>query len=282
MSRPHIEFIPAQFVPWQRGLYESVRPGVETRVLSRDEDDGGASLLLRYPAGWARPELEHLTCDEEFFVLDGAIEVNGQRYDRHCYGFLPHGYVRHGACSGGGAVVLTFFAREPKAHPGHPFFGWDSRRVVRCLDTRRMAGSESNRAAMFPGLKSSGVLHKRLKTDPLTGEVTWLALIRGGWAMTQTEIHPCIEEELTIAGEMVGPRGTMRPGAYFWRPAGIEHGPFASATGTLHFIRGVGGIYTTKLRDVGAPAPWTTPYDPVLPESYRALVAGYRDAETNH
>ncbi|MBM3503105.1 MAG: DUF4437 domain-containing protein [Alphaproteobacteria bacterium] len=279
MARPHIEFVPAQFLPWQRGLYEDVRPGVETRVLSRDFDTGAASLMLRYPAGFARPEREHLSADEEFFVLDGIIEINGQRYDRHCYGFYPAGYVRYGVYSGAGAVVLTFFSREPRARSGIPIFGPDPARVVRCLDTRRMVPSDTHRASMFPGIKPSGTVHKRLKTDPATDEVTWLVLIRGGWAMTQNEIHPCVEEEFTIAGEMVGPHGTMRPGAYFWRPPGIEHGPFASATGTIHFIRGLGGRYTTKLREV-APSPWNVPYDPILPPDYRQHVAGYRDLET--
>ncbi|MSO66125.1 MAG: DUF4437 domain-containing protein [Alphaproteobacteria bacterium] len=283
MARPHIEFIQAQLLPWQRGLYGGARPEIDMRILSLDEGNGSSTLMLRYPAGWARPQPEHLTADEEFFVLDGAIEINGQVYDRHCYGHHPAGFVRHSSYCGGGAVVLAYFSAEPKAIRGLPFFGmrWPDR-LVRFIDTKRMQGSERGRAEMFPGIKTSGSLHKRLKTDPVTGEVTWLVLIRGGSVMTQKETHPVIEEEFSLSGDQVGPLGNMRPGAYFWRPAGIQHGPFGSATGTIHLVRGIGGRYTTVLEDTPEPFAWDAPYRPVLPPAYRRYVEGYGDRETNY
>jgi hypothetical protein len=281
MARPHLEFIPAQVVPWQRGLYGGARPDTETRVLSIDEAAGDATVMIRYPAGWARDGVEHLAVDEEFFVLDGAIEINGQRYGRHCYGHLPANFVRN-SMSSGGAVVLTFFSGEPKAVPGTPSVACDERRLVRFLDTLAMTGTDSHRAAMFPGIRASGSLHKRLKTDPVTEEVTWLVLIQPNSVMSQRETHPVIEEELAISGDQTGPRGNMRPGAYFWRPAGIPHGPFGTVTGALHLVRGVGGRYTTLLEDVPGPFPWDTPYDPILPPSYQDYVRAYRDAEVNY
>ena len=80
MARPHIEFVPTQLLPWQRGLYGGSRPDVEVRVLSIDDDNGASSLMIRYPPGWARGGPEYLDVDEEFFVLDGAIEINGLSY----------------------------------------------------------------------------------------------------------------------------------------------------------------------------------------------------------
>ncbi|MBM3503106.1 MAG: hypothetical protein FJX65_04455 [Alphaproteobacteria bacterium] len=282
MARPHIEFVQAQVIPWQRGLYGGSRPGTETRILSLDEDNGGTSLMIRYPSGWSRIGTEHLAVDEEFLVLDGSIEIDGQVYGRLGYGHFPRHYVRHRMSSGGGAVVMTFFSGEPKAISGTPSEPCDVRRLVRFIDALRMEGNESHRAEMFPGLKPGGALHKRLKTDPVTEEVTWIVMIRGGRIMEQNEIHPVVEEEFSLSGDQIGPRGNMRPGAYFWRPPGIQHGPFGTATGTTHLVRGIGGKYTTRLQDVPGPFPWDTPYNPILPPAYQEYVRAYADRETSY
>ena len=283
MARPHIEFIQAQMIPWRRGLYGNARSEVEVRTLSFDDDTGASSLIIRYPAGYSRPDPEYLEVDEEFFVLDGAIEMNGQNYDRHTYGHFPARYVRKMTRSGAGAVVITFFSGEPRTHRGIPTGGMSHpERLVPYLDTRRMEGNESARKEMFPGIKTSGSLHKRLKTDPVTGEITWLVAVRGGVVMTQNETHPVIEEEYALSGDQIGPHGNMRPGAYFWRPANIKHGPFATATGAYHLVRGIGGKYTTLLEDQPGPFPWDTPYNPILPPEYQDYVAGYKDQETSY
>ena len=45
MGRPHIEYIQAQALPWQRGLNGgSARPDVESKILSLDSDDGGVTF----------------------------------------------------------------------------------------------------------------------------------------------------------------------------------------------------------------------------------------------
>ena len=72
MPRPRIEFVQSQFLPWQTAPVAAARPGAEARVLSRDPDTGALSLLVRYPAGWAREGEEWLPADEEFLVLQGG------------------------------------------------------------------------------------------------------------------------------------------------------------------------------------------------------------------
>jgi hypothetical protein len=88
-ARAHIGFVQAQMLPWQPGLPRGNRPGVETKTLSRDDSDGSATRIVRYPAGWGLAAAEYLTAHEEFLVLKGALEINGPRYDTHTRGFLP-------------------------------------------------------------------------------------------------------------------------------------------------------------------------------------------------
>ena len=52
------------------------------------------------------------------------------------------------------------------------------------------------------------------------------------------EIHSTVEEAFLIRGDvLVGTRGELSPGSYFWRPGLIEHGPLASRNGTLFCFR---------------------------------------------
>lgn len=80
MSRPFIEFIHVQGLPWRRGIAGQVRHGVETRTLSLDGDTGAISLLVRYPTGWRQNEPQWLDTNEEFFVLGGELRIGDTRY----------------------------------------------------------------------------------------------------------------------------------------------------------------------------------------------------------
>ena len=58
----------------------------------------------------------------------------------------------------------------------------------------------------------------------------------------RAEIHPTVEEAFLIRGDcLLGNRGEMAPGSYFWRPSMVEHGPLANRNGTLFFFRTKGG-----------------------------------------
>jgi len=55
----------------------------------------------------------------------------------------------------------------------------------------------------------------------------------------------------------------MTPGAYFWRPPGIDHGPYGSLTGTLALFRTVDGPLQTSYGDAMREAfDWTIDQTP--------------------
>ena len=93
LERGHIEFIQSQMLPWQRIGPGLARPDAEIKLLSRDPSDGACSTLMRYPAGWSRSGPEHILSDEEFYVLDGSLEMDGHVYPEDSYAFLPAGWI---------------------------------------------------------------------------------------------------------------------------------------------------------------------------------------------
>jgi hypothetical protein len=121
-----------------------------------------------------------------------------------------------------------------------------------------------------PKLAHLGISRKDLRRDPETGERTFLSMVlphseppgREG----PQESHPVVEEAYLISGSLTGPQGTMEPGAYFWRPPGIAHGPFGTRWGCVNLIRFVGGQHVNEWSTENAPFTSDAPYDPILPE----------------
>lgn len=266
-DRPFIEFVQAQQLAWTSEAVSHVRPGVKVRELSADRTDGATSLLLEYPAGWERPEDEVLTADEEFFVVAGSLIVDGVEYSRYGYGHLPAGYHRSGMRSPAGAVVMTFFSGVPESRTGSSHaLGMQEERVVTHIDA--LAGEWG---AGFNPKFPPGAGRKWLRRDPVTKDETWILgtmPLRNGF---KREKHPVVEEMYLLSGELHGPNGVMRPGAYFWRPPEEWHGPFGSLTGNVMLFRTVGGPLSTVYDDNLLPFHWDPPTDAILPQELAAL-----------
>jgi hypothetical protein len=268
MARPHIEFIQAQALPWKKGLYGSGRTDVESKILSFDDTTKASTGIVRYPAGWARSKPEYLTADEEFLVLEGAIEINGLVYRDYCYANLPAGHVRRSATSAGGAVLLSMFSGEPKAVAGDAGPSVDRRKLVERIDVYDgpWGGAEE---VGNPGLKELGARTRWLRRDPDTGEETYM-LAMLPWTEERTESHPVVQEMFLLSGELAGGSiGMMQPGGYFWRPENKVHGPFTSRTGNIVFMRAMGGKLATTFFG-RKKATYAPEHRPILPPELAA------------
>lgn len=83
---------------------------VEWCALSEHPHTGEGSALVRIPGGW-RSELAEAVHREylEFFVIDGALELDGIRMSRHFYTFRPQGTFPRVAASQSGALIYLNF-----------------------------------------------------------------------------------------------------------------------------------------------------------------------------
>ncbi|MBU3672570.1 MAG: DUF4437 domain-containing protein [Sinobacteraceae bacterium] len=272
MARPHIMFVQAQMIPWSRGLHGDARPDVECKTLSRDDTDDSASCIVRYPAGWQRSTVEQLACHEEFLVLDGAIEINGRLYEKHTYAFLPAGYRRERARVRHGCVLLDLFYATPSLrtagmsqHTPNPA-EFDERLLVEYVNPLLM---DWDPGLVDPQL-SKGVAIKPLRTDPYTGETSFLYCspphrVPPGMAKPQWT-HPMVEELYTLEGDYVwGDLGRMQRGGYCWWRENVYHGPAGTDTGYNLFVRTVNGPLINTFDTVKKPFSWDPPHRPMLP-----------------
>jgi hypothetical protein len=266
MSRPHTCFVQAQMLPWRAGPRGTGRRDVECKLLSLDETDGSCTSIIRYPPNWQRTGAEHCACHEEFLVLEGWIEINGRRYDRQCYGFLPANYLRNSAYTSDGAVLLTMYYGEPvyRSTPSRP--SHDPRLLVECVNPLLMQWDES---LVDPQL-AKGVAIKPLRTDPYTQEVSFLYCspphrVPAGMAKPQWT-HPMVEELYVLEGDYVwADLGRMRPGGYCWWREQVYHGPSGTDTGYHLFVRTIGGPLVNVFATEKKPHTWDPIHRPVLP-----------------
>lgn len=268
MGRPHIEFVQAQMLPWRRIPPGRARPDAEYKFLSRDPATGACTCLIRYPPGWSREADETLGADEECYVLDGTLELDDVALGPDHYACLPRNHPRRRMHSRAGAVVLTFFDREPDFGPV-PAGPVDATLAARAESHRDVLRMPWDRTLNDPRLAHLGIGRKDLRTDLVSGERTFLSLMlphaEPPGARGPRETHPVVEECFVLAGSLTGPHGTMHAGAYFWRPAGIAHGPFGTRFGCVALIRFVGGRHVNEWSEDEAPFSFDSPYRPVLP-----------------
>jgi len=260
MARPHIEFVHEQSIAWSEATPGGGPPGTTLRVLSIDDETGASTVIVRYPPGWTRSAPEHLTADEELFVLEGELELNGLVYTAPSYAFLPAGYMRRHAASSHGALVLTFYESEPRLVPGEGSRPPALEKLVEKIDAL-----DGEWGGGFHPEFPPGAGRKYLRQDPEGGDQTWILGTMPLRFGRKPEKHPIAEEMFLLSGEVVSPIGVMYPGAYIWRPPEIWHGPYGTKTGNLYIFRTKGGPLSTEYNEAEQEFDWRPSYTPVLP-----------------
>jgi quercetin dioxygenase-like cupin family protein len=247
MPRPHVEFLHAQQLPWRPAPFPGAGwAGIEAKILSRDPGNGACSTLLRLPPGLERGA-HALAAAQEWMVLDGALRRGATAYGLDDYAWLPPAYPAAGLASERGAVLLAFFDREPawleaRATNATGATGATHAAPIERIVTHDMPWTSHD---IDPSVQFLQLSHKILRHVPATGEKT---ILLSSGAQTHPRnwrearlAHDCVEEMYLLGGDIIGERGTMYEGAYFWRPPGQWHGPFGSRRGSLSLIRFVDG-----------------------------------------
>jgi hypothetical protein len=239
MTRPHIEFIQSQKLPWGPGRLGISPSGFAVKVLSLDLATGESSQLVRLPAGFSWDIEQYLPVDEELFVLRGSLSIGGVEYSVHNYAFLPAGYPRPTVSSPEGAELLVFYSGAPSLIDGSAPVGlYDETRLIQRIDPLKMAW---DRSGQDPGIADLQAWRKIMRLDPAGKCRSFLlaGLPEGIHPAREKpmEWHSYCEEMFLISGDIACHCGLMRAGAYFWRPPGIKHGLECSLTGFLAFLR---------------------------------------------
>jgi len=274
MSRDHVEFIQSQQLPWEPTPWRCFA-GTDCKILSRDEHNGAATALVRFGTGWYNVEYGYLEAAEEILVLEGELRVNERVFHQDCYTYLPAGTVHTHVSCDHGALIIVFFDREPGWRPGVPAAHYDSTDCVPYLDAFEMTWEQRG---MDPVYGNAGSRWKLLRGGPDQPFMTNLITSPPhrhppAWRGPQ-ERHDCVEEMFLISGEYLSNVGIMRPGAYFWRPPGVLHGPYGTRSPTLALIRTLGAPLRNNWTEREVQISRDPPLTPHLPSHGRTASPG--------
>ena len=86
---PHVSS--SQSSSWQPGPYD----GVELKILHKNEQTGGVTVLRKFQSGAIIPEHVHREANETAYILSGEWEESGVVYSEGTCFFAPRG-VTHG------------------------------------------------------------------------------------------------------------------------------------------------------------------------------------------
>ncbi len=258
--REHIDFIQAQFLEWEPADAAGYA-GARLKLLSRDDETSAISTVLQLPAGWRR-DAGALSVDEEIYVLEGCLAIDGAYCREHGYAFIPAGTVANEWTTSEGATLLCFRS-EPMPSDR---LGSDAvaKRTVPMVDlTQGSWDGDFDRFGL--GSMRDGARMRVLRQDPFSGETTYITATIAFRRGERAERHPIAQEFYMLAGELAGPVGTMQAGAYCIRPPMAKHAPYGSPTGALILFRGMGGEQKTFWEDTD-PFVWHPQHQPILPE----------------
>lgn len=240
-NRSDVDFIDSVDLPWERpadGQFGFLGGG-RKRVLSRDLGDGAETAVHRV----VDPQRGVLAAEADIYVLSGGGVLNGETIEVNDYVHIAAGAEVDLVPGVRGLVLYCGFWGVPAFERGDG-------------DTGAVAVTHTERLQWTPATWSGevelrpGAMLKTLRKDDRA--YIYLAAMMPGWRSESEESHPVYEESYKIYGDvLMGARGVMREGSYFFRSPGVFHGPLYSRGGTMSFIRSDAPT-TTEYR---APAP---------------------------
>lgn len=241
-NRRDVETLQSRDLPWAvvtDGQFGARGSGL-SRTLSSDPEDGAVTQIIRIHDA----QFGTLRCKLDMFVLSGSARVNGQLVRTGSYVFVPAGsrFDVEPVASRTGFVAYYGFWGTP-VHDRTAPSGDPAGMVVKDSLTMPWDVPEwSGDTRLEPGV---GVKWFRRDEDG----IVFMSGMLPGWKCLEEESHPVYEESFKITGTiLMGGRGIMTPGSYFYRSPDVFHGPLYSADGTTSFIRSNAPTTTTYRR----------------------------------
>ncbi|MEV6773892.1 DUF4437 domain-containing protein [Nocardia sp. NPDC051030] len=231
--RPHVELIDETDLIWHLAEFQNATGTAEQRNLSYDEEDGSASLKVRFTSDWSRPAGVH-HAETEWFVLRGRVTIGDTELGPEGFWMAPIGVRTPAITVTAGTEILLFRERGDwgfdLADADREFVRPDQKLVI--MDSAAMPWIDVKDGSPMRfdlgGTPVPGLYIKMLHRDEKTGFYTRLIKAKPGWREEPLAHHPCSEEAYCLDGGFDYNYGKMWPGTYFWRPKGIRHGDFTA------------------------------------------------------
>ncbi|MGI9229635.1 MAG: DUF4437 domain-containing protein [Gammaproteobacteria bacterium] len=255
MARPHIEPFVDRDVTFKNMNLPGFGRGMRYKMLSMDGDTGACSMTVQFDGGYKQPP-GFSWSEMEMIVIEGELQLGERTVRKGHYFYVPAGYVLPAISTEQGALVLMMYnTGEPslvEATEHHALAQRDLYHDVDSyLDIPWAVGNVTKPSV------ASGCMIKLLNFNPMSYAMTFLYCMTPNFYQDNISYHDCAEESYHLWGtSWMMQFGEIPSGGYFWRPAYINHGAFASEFGCIAL-----GRVDSKLFNYFHYNPWSTPVE---------------------
>lgn len=255
MARPHIEPFVDRDVAFKKMRLPGFSLGMSYKMLSMDNETGACTMTTQLDSGYSQPP-GFSWSEWEMIVIEGELQLAGRTARKGHYFYVPAGYAMPAISSEKGALALMMFnTGEPslvEATDHHPLCQTNLYHDVDSfMDIPWAPGN-----VVKPSV-ASGVMIKLLNFNPISYAMTFLYCMTPAFYQDNISYHDCAEESYHLWGtSWMMQFGEVPTGGYFWRPAYINHGAFASEFGCIAL-----GRVDSKLFNYFHYNPWSTPVE---------------------
>lgn len=252
MARPHIEpFVDAD-IDFKNMVLPGFGRGFRYKVLSLDTDSGANTMTVQFDAGYSQPP-GFSYAEQEIVVIEGEVTVGDKVCKRGHYFFVPAGYAMPAIKSESGALLLMMYNTAEPSHvesdSHHPLS-----RVELYHDVDSFMDIVWAPGNIVSPAVAAGCMIKLLNYNPISHAMSFLYCMTADFHQDNISYHDCAEEGYHLWGtSWMMQFGDVPTGGYFWRPAYINHGAFASHNGCIAF-----GRTDSKLFNHFHYNPWST------------------------
>lgn len=253
--RPHIEPFCDRDAAFKHMTLPGFARGMHYKMLSFDPDTGACSMTVQLDAGY-RQAPGFAWSERELIVIEGELRVGERTCRKGHYFFIPAGYAMPEVTSPAGCLLLEMVNTGEPSHvestEHHPLAQVNLYHDVDSyMDIPWAMGNVAKPSV------AAGCLIKLLNFNPMSHAMTFLYCMTPGFYQDNISYHDCAEESYHLWGtSWMMQFGDIPTGGYFWRPAYINHGAFASEYGCIAL-----GRTDSKLFNHFHYNPWSTPVE---------------------
>ena len=253
MARPHIEPFVDRDIAFKNMLLPGFGRGMSYKILSMDNETGACTMTVQLAGGYS--QVPGFSWSEwEMIVIEGELQLDGRTVRKGHYFYVPAGYAMPAVSSEKGALLLMMYnTGEPSLVEATDHHALCQTNLYHDVDTYLdITWAPGN--IVKPSV-ASGVMIKLLNYNPISHAMTFLYCMTPAFYQDNISYHDCAEESYHLWGtSWMMQFGDVPTGGYFWRPAYINHGAFASEFGCIAL-----GRVDSKLYNYFHYNPWSTP-----------------------
>lgn len=255
MARPHIEPFIDRDVQFKNMVLPGMGLGYRYKMLSVDNETGACSMTVQLDGGYKRTP-GFSWSEYEMMVVEGSVTFGDKTYHKGHYFYVPAGYAMGAMSSEQGAELLMFYNTGEPSHvesnEHHQLAQIAGYHDVSSYDDLDWVGGGVTSPTV-----ASGCLVKLLNFNPNSMALTFLYCMTPNFSQDNISYHDCAEEAYHLWGtSWMMQFGEIPTGGYFWRPAYVNHGSFASQLGCVAI-----GRTDSKLFNHFHYNPWTNPVE---------------------